>query len=548
MTGITSLFLYTENLEILDKLAEAIKYYCPVNHFNKKELVWEIPVLYLAELLDRITYLDDITFESKEENEEKVHYYPKLEYKTKPFKHQLEGIEYGINHDKWLLLDGMGLGKSFQIINIARELKEQKNIKHCLVICGINTLKTNWKNEISIHSNETCRVLGEKVSRNGKVTYAKVSERARELKENIDEFFIVTNIETFRNDEVVKAFLKSKNSIDMIVLDEAHKCKNKLSAQGKNLLKLNAKYKIAATGTLLLNNPLDAYVPLKWTDNEKSCLSAFKEIYCVYGGFGGKEITGYKNIDFLKNEIDNCSLRRTKDLLDLPEKTVINEYVDLSEEHMDIYQAVVDGVKEDFDLIDLKPNNVLSITTRLRQATIYPNMLTSKPIISNKIERCVDIVEQIVSQGDKIVIMSSFKEPVSALVEKLSGYKLLVCTGDTAPYEIDMNVKKFQQDPEYKIMICTWQKMGTGHTLTAASYMVFLDTPYTFGLFDQACDRIHRIGTKNPVFIYNLIATGTIDEKVAFILEKKKAISDFIIDGMIDDYSMKILQKYIEDL
>ena len=66
--------------------------------------------------------------------------------------------------------------------------------------------------------------------------------------------------------------------------------------------------------------------------------------------------------------------------------------------------------------------------------------------------------------------------------------------------------------------------MGTGHTLTAASYMVFLDTPYTFGLFDQACDRIHRIGTKNPVFIYNLIATGTIDEKVAFILEKKKAL------------------------
>ena len=90
--------------------------------------------------------------------------------------------------------------------------------------------------------------------------------------------------------------------------------------------------------------------------------------------------------------------------------------------------------------------------------------------------------------------------------------------------------------------------MGTVVTLNAASYMIFIDTPFTSSSFMQACDRIYRIGTKKPVFIYNLICEDTIDERVAQIVDKKKAMSDYIVDDKLDNSSLDILKEYILDL
>ena len=90
--------------------------------------------------------------------------------------------------------------------------------------------------------------------------------------------------------------------------------------------------------------------------------------------------------------------------------------------------------------------------------------------------------------------------------------------------------------------------MGTGVTLNAASYMIFIDTPFTQSGFSQACDRIYRIGTEKPVFIYNLICENTIDERVSQIIETKKAMSEYIIDDSLDNEALTILKKYILDL
>jgi len=89
--------------------------------------------------------------------------------KTKPFDYQIEGINYGLNHDKWLLLDAPGLGKTLQVIYIAESLKKQNLIEHCLIICGINTLKYNWKKEIYKHGTEDAIILGERINTKGKV-------------------------------------------------------------------------------------------------------------------------------------------------------------------------------------------------------------------------------------------------------------------------------------------------------------------------------------------------------------------------------------------
>lgn len=566
MTGLTSLFLsFDYNKNIIEEIKKE-----PVYNYNTATKEWEFPLTSLSNLLDNLTYLDDINLILKSDKNDLKSLKPILDYKTKCFQHQLEGIEYGLNHPKWLLLDAPGLGKTKTIINLAEELKAQKGIKHCLVVCGVASLRTNWKKEIKIHSNLDCRIIGERIgTRKGKITYdASIEERVKEIEKGIDEFFIVTNIESLRDKKVkvgeytrgpkkgqpkekiicpVLEALK-KLDIEMIVIDEAHAVKDVNSQQAKNFIKLDSEYKIAATGTLLLNNPLEAYIPLYWTGNEYSSFYNFQSQYCIFGGFGGNQIVGYKNLNMLKEEIDNCSLRRTKDLLDLPTKTVINEYVELNDSHMDFYNDVVNGVKEECDKIELKTNNVLALTTRLRQASILPSILTSNNIKSSKIERCVDLIYQLVSQKEKVVIMSTFKEPIIELSKQISDLKPLICIGDTKSSDIENNKELFQEDNEHMIMLCTWEKMGTGHTLNRASYMIFLDTPWTFGVFDQACDRIHRIGSKKPVFIYNLIGLNTIDEKVAELLEKKKAISDYLVDGKADEDALEILKRYIQDL
>lgn len=545
ISGKTSFFIYFDyNEAIINVLKNSDVY-----SYDKKTRAWEAPLTSLSFLLDNLTCLDDIKLIiQKDEGTLLEQRETSLNYITKPFPYQLEGIKYGLNHDKWLLLDAPGLGKTLQIIYLAEELKAQRGLKHCLIICGVNTLKTNWKKEIHKHSAESCIILGEKTNSKGIVTYASISERAKQLKNSIDAFFIITNIETFRSDAVVDALSKATDSIDMIAVDEIHRCKDMHSQQGRNLLRLNSKYKVAATGTLLLNNPLDAYVPLRWTNNERAPLYTFKSQYCEFGGFGGKQVVGFKNTNLLKDEIEACSLRRTKDLLSLPTKSIINEYVDLSDEHRDFYDAIEQGVKTEADKVDLNTDSLLALVTRLRQASVLPEILTTNKIKSSKLERCLDLVEQLISQHEKVVIMSTFKSPVYYLADMLSKYKPLVCTGDNKDSSISEAIDSFQNDPTRMIMIATWQKMGTGITLTAASYMIFLDTPWTYSLFEQACDRIYRIGQSKPVIIYDLIATHTIDERVKDLLSTKKAMSDFIVDNNTSADVLNSLKRYIQDL
>lgn len=550
LPGITSLFIsFPYHKEIISIIKTCSAYY-----YNSETKEWELPISCLSYLLDNLTFYSDIKLnilDSKKNLAQPKHI--TLEYKLKPFEHQIEGIEFGINNDCWLLLDAPGLGKTAQIIHIAEELQAQEGLEHCLIICGLNTLKKNWKEEIQKHSDLSCKILGERITKKGNTTYASVKERAEELKNPIEEFFIITNIETFRSDEVLEAYKKSKNNIGMIVVDEIHKCKSHQSQQGKNLLKLNkAKHRIGATGTLLLNDPLDAFVPLKWIGAEKSNFTNFKNFYCRFSTETKGMIVGFKNIDILKDQIDAYSLRRTKDLLNLPPKIIINEYIELNDDQQAFYQLIKDGVKKEIqevtDKIDVSNMSILSMVTRLRQTTSYPEILTSENISSAKLDRAVSLAEEIISNGDKIVIFSTFKEPVYKLAEMLNEYNPLVCTGDSSDSEIYENKEKFQNDDRYKVFLGTWQKCGTGITLTAASYMIFLDTPWTYAVFEQACDRIYRIGTNKSVFIYKLICKDTVDEKVDKLLLSKQAISDYVIDDKISPDSIDELRNYIEEL
>ena len=376
-----------------------------------------------------------------------------------------------------------------------------------------------------------------------------MEERIEEIKSNIDEFFIIINIESLRNPDIVKAF-NDRNDIGMIAVDEIHKIANKQSQQADGLMKLKSEYKIGATGTLIVNSPISSYTALKWLDIDKSNLTNFKNQYCVFGGFGGYEITGYKNLDLLKNEIDEYSLRKTKEeeLKSLPKKNIIKDYITLDDKHRKFYDKIKAGVKDECLKIELNKNNILALTTRLRQATACPSILTTEDILSSKIERCVDLTEQLIYNGNKVVIFSTFKEPVYQLEKLLSKYKPLIGTGDIKDEIVSQNLDKFQKDDKYKLFMGTTSKCGTGITLNAASYMIMIDTPFTSSSTEQAEDRIYRIGTTKPVFIYHLICEDTIDERVAKIIETKSAMSNYLVDDSITNDSLQILKDYILDL
>ena len=544
ISGSTSLFLDApyndEVVKVVKSLGMAI--------WHKKDKLWEIPVTSLATLLNELAYIDDIQLELlpvKQPEEARL----VCDYKVKPFKHQEEAIKFGLEHDDWLLLDAPGLGKTASIIHLAEELKAQKGLEHCLIICGIATLRANWEKEIKFHSNETFVTIGKKINSKGNEVWNTIPERAEQLKNKIDEFFVILNIESIRDDSIVEAILHSENKFDMIAFDECHKANGTSSIQSKNLLKLTAaKYKVGMTGTLITNSPLSAYIPLKWIGVDHSTLTNYKALYCEFGGFGGYQVVGYKNLDILMQEINSCSLRRTKDLMDLPPKTIIDEYVEMSDTHRKFYEDVKKGVKEECDKIELNTNNLLALATRLRQATSCPNVLTSSDVSSSKLERCVDLVEDIVSQGDKVVVMSQFKESVYTLEKMLAHLNPLIGTGDMKDQEVSKNIDKFQNDDEHMVMLCTQAKMGTGVTLNRARYLIMIDSPYTAALYLQCTDRIHRINNTEPVFIYNLICDKTYDEIVHFIVSKKKALSDYMIDGKMDDDTVSIIRNYIKNL
>ena len=520
------------------KIIEAIKT-VPNSIWHKATKTWEVGANSLSKLLDTLTFLGNISLRllPTEIAEISTNLTDKemSEFKTKLFDHQIIGVNFLLNHPKSLLLDAPGCGKTLTAMSYAEVLHKRKEIDHCLVIVGFSSLKQNWKKEIQKFSNESVIVIGEKISKKGVISYTTLSDRAEQLKNLISEFFVIINIEALRDEKVISAISNSKNKFDLIVVDEIHKCSGSGSEQFAGLKKLKAKYKLGLTGTLITNNPLSAAGPLMWTENDHATLTNYKAQYCIFGetNFTKYQITGYKNLDLLKDELDSCSLRRTFDMIsnDMPEKIIEVEYVEMDDKHRKFYEEVKNGVKDEVDKVNLNSSNLLALTTRLRQASSAPGVLSSNPPDSSKILRCVDLVKELIEQNEKVVILANFKESVYDLARKLENYNPLINTGDQTEDQISKNIDKFQNDSKYKIFIGTHSRIGTGITLNSARYLICIDTPWTWASFDQSACRIYRINNKHSAFIKVLCAVDTIDERIWNILETKKDLSDYLIDG-----------------
>lgn len=433
-------------------------------------------------------------------------------------------------------------GKSAQVINIATARRDLMNYKHCLIICGLNTLKWNWVEEIEKHSWDNAYILGQRTKRNGKIVVNSDKDKIEDLQnfENLDDYyFLITNIESFRNDKIVTLVreLCKKGEISMIAIDESHKClANTTSTQGKNTLKLQAPCMIAMTGTPLLNSPMDLYGVLKWLGYEEHSSYAFKNHYCEMGGYGNYQIVGYKNLGELQARLQEIQLRRLKsDVLDLPDKIYVNELIEMSPKQSKIYNEILGDLRINIDKIKAA-NNPLSEMIRLRQATGFTGILSSTVQESSKMDRMEEIVEEAVANKNKVVIFSNWTSMTDEIYKRLSAkYHGVQITGEIKDEDRQNAKDKFQNDPKCMFLVGTSGAMGVGITLTAAHVEIFMDIPWNKGSWEQCIDRCHRIGQTENLTIYNLMCKDTIDEKIYNLVERKGAMSDLLVDGVVRD-------------
>ena len=520
----------------------------PQRFYNADKKEWEAPLPALKTIVDNLPMFDfDITGPYISLTEEKpVAKIPTdFNFKTKPFKHQIEGFEYGLANNRWLLGDEQGLGKTKQVIDIAVAKKLQKGYKHCLIICGVNGLKWNWVNEVHTHSDEDAWILGQRF-KGRKISIGSTNDKFYDLKhvDSISPYFLITNVETMRNEAIVKEIQKlcKDGTIGVVAIDEIHKCKNPASQQGKGILKIQPECRIAMTGTPLMNTPFDLYIVLKWLGYEGHSFSAFKNHYAVYGGFGGYEVVSYRYLDELQKQLDKIMLRRLKkDVLDLPEKTHIDEYVEMTPKQAQIYREVTADIKMNIDQIKMQ-NNPLAELIRMRQATGYTGILSSTIKESAKMDRMEELVEEAVENGKKVVIFSNWTQMTLPIYNRLAvKYRGTYITGEVDSDQRQAHVKQFQEDDNCKFIVGTIGAMGTGLTLTAGTVEIFMDEPWNRANKEQAEDRLHRIGQSTNITIYTLICKDTIDERVHELVENKGKMADMLVDGKVVGDKSKML-------
>lgn len=504
-----------------------VRYWLP----DKKE--WEIPTNSVP-LLNKIGPITELN--QLEKNEQEIDL-TEADFKTKPYQHQLEGVEYGITHTSWLLGDQQGLGKTKQMIDLAVWKKRHLGIKHCLIVCCVNNLKYNWLNEVKIHSNETACVLG--VKKKGREP--SMADRIEHLKYGPNEFFWITNIESLRTkkegrfykSELVELLNKyiSKGELGMIIVDEIHKCKNSTSAQGRGLLKLKGASRIGLSGTMLVSKPLDLYTPLAFVGAINQSQYQFDHYYSSTDWFGN--IVGYQHLDELQRLMDTNMLRRTKELLDLPPKIEKIEYIELSPDERKLYnsieQDIRDEIKSEANLIKT-PASILAKITRLRQVSTHTGLVSDKVIKSTKFERLRDILEEAKENGEKVIVFTMFKKLAEMAMEEFKDYNPNHIWGQMNQIELLEQVNQFQTPDRFNVLFGVIQAAGTGITLNAASIVVFLDLPWDRATMEQAEDRAHRIGTKKTVTCIRLISKDTYDERLWRKVLSKGKMSDALID------------------
>ena len=447
--------------------------------------------------------------------------------------------DYQVTGVKWLytlaktgfggiLADEMGLGKTIQVIYYIKQmLKDNENNKFLIVVP--TSLAYNWDHEFDS--------FGSNIKR--KICVGNKDKRTKILRNLNDTNVIITTYGLLREDEE----LYNNLNFNTMVIDEAQNIKNNMAGITKVVKKINAENKFALTGTPLENSILELWSIFDFImPGYLASLTKFQSKYKIKDFDEDSEIL----IKGLSKQINPFILRRKKQdvVKELPDKLINDIYIELKDEQKKLYVAELERVKEEMEkIIETEGMNkarflILQLLTKLRQICIDPSIVYDNyKDGSNKLEQLESIVNEYIKNNHKILIFSSFKTALNIVKEKLNKAKIKTYMIDgsvPAKDRIEM-VDNFNNNDGVKVFLIMLKSGGTGLNLATADVVIHLDLWWNPQAENQATDRAHRIGQKNTVEVIHLITKGTIEEKILELQNKKRILSDKLIDGEIRD-------------
>lgn len=418
------------------------------------------------------------------------------------------------------LADDMGLGKSMQIIAFIL-LQRAKTVKNTNLVVVPATLIFSWEQEIK------------KYAPSLKLHIVYGSDRIKSIK-HFDQYeVILTSYGTLLSDI---ALLKGY-TFNYIFLDESQSIKNPETQRYKAVCLLQARNRIAITGTPVENNTFDLYSQLSFVNpGLLGSRQYFKDIYAT----PIDTFKVQKRAAELQQKIRPFVLRRTKQEVapELPEKTEMVLYCLMDTEQRKIYDAYEKEFREQVsatthDELKKNPMNVLKGLTKLRQICDAPALLGNEVLLNTAPAKIAVLMEQVEakSTGHKILVFSQFVSMLHLIENELTarGIGNIMLTGSTRNRGAVVNA--FQENKEIKVFLISLKAGGTGLNLTQADYVYLVDPWWNPAVENQAIDRVHRIGQDKSVVAVRLICPDTVEEKIMDMQQSKRSLASGLIEA-----------------
>lgn len=425
------------------------------------------------------------------------------------------------------LADDMGLGKTIQLIAYLLHVKNTNAEKTpALIICPTSVLG-NWQREMEKFAPDLNVVLH----------YGAARPKAEEFAESVQEADVVLTSYGLSHIDFDEF---SSIEWSSIALDEAQNIKNAETKQSRAIRKLKGRHHIALTGTPMENRLSELWSLFDFINHGYlGTFGQFQKKYIAPIEKDGDE----KKIRELQQLIKPFLLRRTKKdpevELNLPDKLEQKEYCALTAEQAALYEDLVQDTFSKIETLSTfeRKGLILQMLNRLKQLCNHPALYLKEEmpeevvLRSNKMATLVELADAIVENGEACIIFTQYigmGEMIRSVLQKRYDIKVPFLNGSMPKAQRDENVARFQNG-EFPFFILSLKAGGTGLNLTAANHVIHYDRWWNPAVENQATDRAYRIGQNRFVHVHKFITTGTLEEKIDLMLEKKQSLNEEII-------------------
>jgi non-specific serine/threonine protein kinase len=425
------------------------------------------------------------------------------------------------------LADDMGLGKTIQVLSLLLVLKRQSSGKPSLLVAPASLL-ANWASEL------------ERFAPSLKVMIAHSSAASgEELKNMPAEALADVDVVITSYGSLLRLPWFAETSWRLVVLDEAQAIKNPNAKQTRAVKKLKAGSRFALTGTPVENRLGDLWSIFDFIN--PGLLGSPKEFTRYTKRLAERTHNPYGP---LRELVHPYILRRLKTdravIADLPDKTEVKAFCQLSRKQAALYEQAVQALDEQLHSAEgiRRKGLVLSFLMRFKQICNHPSQWLGdgawSEADSGKWTRLRDLAEVIAARQEKVLVFTQFREvtaPLASFLGSIFGRPGLVLHGETPVKNRKELVRRFQEDESVGFFVLSLKAGGTGLNLTAASHVIHFDRWWNPAVENQATDRAFRIGQKKNVLVHKFVCKGTVEEKIDQMIESKRKVSQDVLEG-----------------